>query len=719
MLVETSPSSAASPPGPEQALFRAVVEALAVGAVVFDPSRAQIVYRNAAWLELTRGALDGAALEAIARTLAPGATRGLRLGARPLTVTSAPLGGGLLLLQLLDAPEPRRPHVPELLLQSAEFFHATASAAADAILLLGDESEILYSNAMAEAMFDRTSDELLGRPARELFAPEVQSCPIPIRYALPLPPPGAGRPVECVAVRRADERFPVELSSAVFRLRDRWHAVVIVRDITERKRTEEALQRSSELFRTVADLASDWSYWRNPARQLLYVAPIAQELSGYAPQDFVADPCLLDRIVHEDDRERWLAHVREEEEERRPAPLHFRIHTRHGEVRWMHHVCRRIEGADDTFLGIRASNRDVTRLREQQQTNERLIAAIESTAESICITDGDGRLQYANRSFETVTGCPQAEAIGRPLREFICASDDHSMCELIFASVRRGEPWTGVVESKRRDGTPYRSELTVAPVQSLHRSESNYVAVSRDVTERDRLLSVAEAVTTMKSIGYVVSGIRHELGNPINSIKMALTVLRHNLDAWSAGQIREYVDRSLAEFARVEYLLRALKNFNLYETPEPRAVPLGPFLVDLHHLVSSDFERRGIRVGCIPHDDVGAAHTDPRALQQVLLNVLANAADAVEGVAQPTITLSAFRSMEGLVIQVVDNGVGMTEDHQKSLFRPFFTTKAQGTGLGMVISRNMLNRMGGDITITSEQHAGTIVELSLPGARGG
>jgi C4-dicarboxylate-specific signal transduction histidine kinase len=234
------------------------------------------------------------------------------------------------------------------------------------------------------------------------------------------------------------------------------------------------------------------------------------------------------------------------------------------------------------------------------------------------------------------------------------------------------------------------------------------------VTEKLRLESIAESVSTMDSIGYVFSGVRHEIGNPINSINAILTVLRMKLDTLSTDSVRTYLDRTIEQISRVEYILRSLKSFNLYETQELQNVPVRGFFESFLPLVEDDFAKRGTAIETVLDDGEGWAYTDPRALQQVLLNIITNAADAVAGRTGPKVTLRV-RQSEGMVrIRVQDNGCGIPEEKLNDIFKPFYTTKEHGTGLGLVIVKKMLTKMKGTIAIDSRKDEGTTVEISIP-----
>jgi signal transduction histidine kinase len=239
----------------------------------------------------------------------------------------------------------------------------------------------------------------------------------------------------------------------------------------------------------------------------------------------------------------------------------------------------------------------------------------------------------------------------------------------------------------------------------------------RDITEKVRLESIAAAVETMNNIGYVFSGVRHELGNPINSVKAALSVLRANLGVYSEQTVADYLERIAGEVGRVEKLLRSLKTFSLFECPEIQPVNLEAFVSDFGGLVSEEVRRRDIAFSIEVSGTCWVA-ADPRALQQVFLNLFANAAEALgEGDSRPTIRVSGECADELVILRVSDNGRGMTSEEAQNLFKPFYTSKEKGTGLGLVITRKLLARMGGTISMKSRQGEGATVTVTLPRSR--
>jgi len=242
--------------------------------------------------------------------------------------------------------------------------------------------------------------------------------------------------------------------------------------------------------------------------------------------------------------------------------------------------------------------------------------------------------------------------------------------------------------------------------------------IIRDITERSRLESIAEAVNSMDNISFVFSGIRHELGNPINSIKMTLSVLKRNLVEYSPETVEKYVDRAMTEISRVEFLLRALKSFSIFEKPEIQDIHIDDFLVRFIALVRNDLYQSGIEISKIVDSNVTSVRADPRLLHQVLLNLITNASDALEDQTNKKINVRVMKQDELVAIIVEDNGCGMSKEAQANLFKPFYTTKTRGTGLGLMITLKMVTLMKGNMEIKSTKDKGTSVTIVIPeGAR--
>ena len=143
----------------------------------------------------------------------------------------------------------------------------------------------------------------------------------------------------------------------------------ILRDInlTERELTQIELDKSKGRYRIVSEFASDWTYWKGPDKEVFYVSPACEEISGYTPQEFYKSPELMESIVHPDDRSFLERHSHEELDEKNPGPMEFRILTNQGETRWVSHFCKPVHDHNGTFLGVCGSNRDITSQKRAEE----------------------------------------------------------------------------------------------------------------------------------------------------------------------------------------------------------------------------------------------------------------------------------------------------------------------------------------------------------------
>lgn len=136
--------------------------------------------------------------------------------------------------------------------------------------------------------------------------------------------------------------------------------------IFQLRNLEKEIIDSEERFRLVAEFAYDWEYWHDASGNFIYTSPSVESMTGYTPADFFSDKYLIDTLIHPEDLEKWRTHSHAKLENNEVAPIEFRIVTKSGETRWMHHVCRTVFASDGRNRGVRGSNRDITERKKLQ-----------------------------------------------------------------------------------------------------------------------------------------------------------------------------------------------------------------------------------------------------------------------------------------------------------------------------------------------------------------
>ncbi len=317
----------------------------------------------------------------------------------------------------------------------------------------------------------------------------------------------------------------------------------------------------------------------------------------------------------------------------------------------------------------------------------------------------EGQVVYFNRAAQEILGIPEQTLLGTPLRHCL-----------------EPELWSHIAPLLEGAGKARKGDLLVSggrhlDVQCLALGDraGHRILLFTDYTRVRQMESAMEGANLSENLGYVFSGVRHEMGNPVGALKMALSNLKRRMDSYDRSTIAHQVELCLEAVSRMSYLLEKLRNYSLFESPRLGPVSMATFMDAFMALVRRDFEDRNLILEAVlPGEDV-TAWADDRALHHILLNLMTNAADACDGRDKGRILVQVEAVPPWVEIRVVDNGRGIPESDLEYLFQPFFTTKAHGTGLGLVIVRNMVGRMKGRIEVGNGEEGGACVILQLPG----
>lgn len=254
------------------------------------------------------------------------------------------------------------------------------------------------------------------------------------------------------------------------------------------KAANAALQAAEAKYRIVADNTYDWEHWLSPEGQFLYISPSCERITGYSPAEFVADPGLLLRIIHPEDRPRWDAHHAQSSAPASADELEFRIVRRDGGERWVGHCCQPVFNAAGQFLGRRGSNRDISerhRLSEALRLSERRFRALtENAAEMITILDAEARIIYESPSVERLLSYPAKHLLRRNLFELVHPDDREKTLQAIEECLSRpGVIFRGELRLRRGDGGWRRIEFIGRNL--FHDPAVQGIVInSRDISER-------------------------------------------------------------------------------------------------------------------------------------------------------------------------------------------------------------------------------------------
>ena len=366
--------------------------------------------------------------------------------------------------------------------------------------------------------------------------------------------------------------------------------------------------------------------------------------------------------------------------------------------------------------------------QQRESLLQKLHSAFECAHDAIMISDLDATLEYVNPAFEKMTGYTAQEAIGQFIK--ILRSDQHppSFYKQLEAQDHAGEYWQGEIIIKCKGGTLLEVERTVSPVFDQHGKPIFLIAIQRDLTEHKLLETKFLQAQKMEAVGTLVGGIAHDFNNILAGITGNLYLLQMQFAK---------DDNATRKLARIEQLSDRATDLIQQMLTFARKDAVSMATLDLNQLVTEVF---GLIRTSIPEyielklnvlQDNISIHGDTTQIHQVLLNLINNARDALEGSAQPciNITLNTCQIDEAFVqkhpyfntgyfalLSIQDNGSGIPNEHLEHLFEPFFTTKdvGKGTGLGLSMVFGAVKRHQGFIEVESQEHQGSIFQVYIP-----
>jgi two-component system sensor kinase FixL len=361
---------------------------------------------------------------------------------------------------------------------------------------------------------------------------------------------------------------------------------------------------------------------------------------------------------------------------------------------------------------------------EQRHERELLASIVESSHDAVIGKTLDGTVTSWNRAAEEIFGYSAAEIIGRPVLLLFppeLASEEAT----ILGHIRRGEriePYETVRLAK--DGRRIDVSLTVSPIRDRGGAVVGASKIVRDITEQKalsaRFVEVQSEllhVSRLNDMGQLATAFAHELNQPLSAISAYIGGTRRLIEAGDTERALEGCDKAVAQVARAAEVIRRLREFVRKSDGRNRAEDLGQTIVEALALVLIDARREGISAEVRVADEAREAVIDKVQIQQVLVNLIRNAAEAMSGSERKGLELSTRRVDDKRIeIEVADTGPGLPVAVLATLFQPFTTTKATGMGVGLSLCRSIVESHGGAISAENAPGGGAVFRFTVPAA---
>jgi len=288
--------------------------------------------------------------------------------------------------------------------------------------------------------------------------------------------------------------------------------VFAIDNVTERVSAEEELRQSEERFRTVANFTYDWEYWLNPEGKFLYVSPSCERITGYCADEFLQDASLLESIIYPEDRERFVQHGCATAVTQRVSGIDFRILTKTGELRWISHICQSVHSAEGRWLGIRASNRDITERKQAEEalreSEKRFRSMFDQVAVGIVQATLSGQFLWLNQKFTDLVQYSAEELQNKTCKD-ITHPDDVDQELTCLNQLLAGEIDTFSREKRyiRKDRSEVWVNLSGSLIRNSQGEPKSYIGVVQDISDRK------QAQADLQRLNQQLKGRVNELGS--------------------------------------------------------------------------------------------------------------------------------------------------------------------------------------------------------------
>lgn len=505
---------------------------------------------------------------------------------------------------------------------------------------------------------------------------------------------------------------------------------IIGLDITQQKLTEKALQESMFHHKQAVEQANlafwRWAfdegqhtYWSDNYGEILF----SRSDMPLSYQDMMAS-------VYPDDRNRLLQTYLDADKNFSEFDVEYRVVGPEGRIRYIQEhasVEYDEQGKPVAHVGI---IQDITKYKLSEEKLRTLSRIVEQNPASIVIADIKGLITYANAAFTKITGYSTEEVQGINTSILQSGNTPREVYDDMWQSIEKGLVWNGEIQNRRKDGTMYWGDLTIAPILDSDGTVVNYAGICSDITSRRHTEQELLQIQKMEAIGNLTGGIAHDFNNILGVALGNLQLIQRR--SKNDEKLLSLGDSAVEAILHGSDLTKQLLAFS-------RRQELAPKTVDANQLINGmvDMLRRtlgeAVHIKTELSEGLCPLNVDPGQLEASILNLAINARDAMPNggalhiktdnaiLGENYVQKHSFASTgRHICISVSDTGTGIPDDVMGDIFEPFFTTKevGKGTGLGLSMLYGFVKQSGGHVTVYSEVNEGTTFRIYLPSTSG-
>ena len=356
--------------------------------------------------------------------------------------------------------------------------------------------------------------------------------------------------------------------------------------------------------------------------------------------------------------------------------------------------------------------------KELIETKNFLESIVEKAGDAISVVDLDGKILYWNEGARRIYGYEKEEVLGKNLSDFLFPGDTESrakekrMMAELMARVKKGEVVSNVeVKRQTKERKEIITSMTISPLRDAEGRVIGASRICKDITHLKKAEERLILTERLSSLGELTAGVAHELRNPLAGIKINTQMLSRKEDLPETE--RRLLASTLEGIEKIQKIVDDMLHFAKPKASHFKQEEINEVVEKSLTILQAKLKKANILSTFDPGQGLPTARMDIHQIQQVLINLMINAIQAMEK--GGTLAIRTFlKNGNTVAIDVKDTGVGISRSHLKRIFDPFFTTKSEGTGLGLSISAKILENHGAVIDVVSEEGKGSTFTISFP-----
>ena len=512
-----------------------------------------------------------------------------------------------------------------------------------------------------------------------------------------------------------DENYSNYYENRVFKLPS-GEIVAIYDDVTERETARLELTNNEQKLKNIIENSTNLFYSHSVDEIITFISPQVKEILGYDPKEVFKN--WTEFITDNPMNEKASEYTKKAIQTGQRQPTYELEMLRKDGDKIVVEVREAPIVENGEVVSIVGSLADITERKKSEKQMRFLSAITENMHDSIIVTDVQGHITYINKSTEKLFGYTLDELVGKSPDIFNIDSKAGEILAELYETVAKGEVYQGEALNRRKDGSEFICEFTVAPMTDVNGVVSSCLGIQRDITEIRNLENAAIRQERLSAIGELASGVAHDFNNALQIIMGGVEMAMASEEPEELNQYLESIKHSAGDAASH---VRQLQRFSQIRHTQKESVPininnLAEDVIKETKLLLNQFQEKGI------HFEINSDYKartniagDEGELRACLFNIIKNSTEAMpEG---GKITISTNEYDDKIYVSVSDTGTGMDNETEKKIFQPFYSTKGfePGRGLGMAQVYSAIRDHNGDVYIKENVIGkGTVIEFAIP-----